>query len=397
MAVGGGSGGHVTPVAAVLRELKQHNNEAVEIRFWCDRKFAPQAKGIMKDVDPTLRVDTIISGKLRRYHHLTFLQHFTIPSVLWLNLRDSVFVMVGTIQSLIKLILWRPNVVFTKGGYVCVPVGWAAALLKIPLVIHDSDAHPGLANRLIARWSTAIATGAPLEYYSYPKAKTRYIGTPINSDFHPFTPAQQRAAKEKIGVPVDYPLIVVTGGGLGAKLINNAVLLHLESLLAFTSVVLISGSDQYDEIHALAPRDDPRFQLHGFVSQGMAELMGAADVIVTRAGATTLLEVAALAKPVVLVPNGRLTGGHQLKNAKVFADKQAAVIVDDGQFARTDDTSLVDAVRRIIDQPDLQKTLATNIHALAKPHAASDAAAMILRAAGRAPRRTSGTIDHKRK
>ena len=146
LAVGGGSGGHVTPVVAVLRELKSQD-PSIEVRFWCDNTFGRQAKSIVGYYDPEVRVDTIISGKLRRYHHLTFLQHLTIPSVLWPNLRDGVLVVAGVVQSVNKLLIWRPDVVFTKGGYVCLPVGWAARFLRIPLVIHDSDAHPGLTNR----------------------------------------------------------------------------------------------------------------------------------------------------------------------------------------------------------------------------------------------------------
>lgn len=384
----------MTPVVAVLHELKARDN-SLEIRFWCDKVFAPQARSIMHDFDPDMRVDTIISGKLRRYHHLTFLQHFTIPSILWLNVRDLFLVIVGTVQCLVKLIVWRPKAIFTKGGYVCVPVGWAARILRIPLVVHDSDAHPGLANRLIAGGAAAIATGAPLEYYPYPASKTRYVGTPVAAAFRPYSLDERKAAKQKLDVPPNEPLILITGGGLGAKAINDAVMLHLKSLTQMTNVILISGNDQYEELRALTPQDDSRFQLFGFVSQGMADMMAAADIIVTRAGATTLLEVAALAKPVILVPNGRLTSGHQLKNAKVFADREAAIVLDDTQFAHADDTSLVDAVKKLLKDRDLRIKLSKNIHSLAKPHAASDTAAMILRAAGVKSRRTSATIDHK--
>ena len=342
-----------------------------------------------------MKVDVIVSGKLRRYHHLTFLQHFTIPSVLWLNFRDLFLVIVGTVQCIVKLLLWRPKAIFTKGGYVCVPVGWAARLLRIPLVVHDSDAHPGLANRLIAGGAQAIATGAPLEYYSYPASKTRYVGTPIAAAYHPYTLAERKAAKKKLDVPENEPLIVITGGGLGAKTINDAVMLHLKALTKMANIILISGNDQYEELRALTPQNDSRFQLFGFVSQGMAEMMAAADIIVTRAGATTLLEVAALAKPVILIPNGRLTSGHQLKNAQVFADREAALVLDDKLFSHADDTSLVDAVKKLLVDRELRIELSKNIHSLAKPHAASDTAAMILRAAGVKSRRTSGTIDHK--
>jgi UDP-N-acetylglucosamine--N-acetylmuramyl-(pentapeptide) pyrophosphoryl-undecaprenol N-acetylglucosamine transferase len=337
----------------------------------------------VSDFDPTIRVDTVVSGKLRRYHHLTFLQHFIIPSVLWPNIRDVFLVLVGIIQSIVKLIVWRPDVVFTKGGFVCLPVGWAAQLLRIPVVVHDSDAHPGLTNRLLAKRATAIATGAPLEYYSYPAAKTTYVGIPIGDVFRPYDDNQRRETKKRLEVDETRPLVVVTGGGLGARVLNDTVALNLQKLLEYGSVILISGADQYDELRALTPQNDPRYQLHAFVSSGMADILGAADVVVSRAGATTLLELAALAKPTILVPNGRLTGGHQLKNAKVYSDKEAVIILDDEQFRNKGDISLVHEVRRLLQDAALRKKLSANIHAFARPHAASDMAALVLKAARR--------------
>lgn len=287
----------------------------------------------------------------------------------------------GVVQSIFKLLFWRPDVVFTKGGYVCLPVGWAARLLRIPLVIHDSDAHPGLTNRLLARHATIIATGAPLEYYQYPKSKSHYVGIPIGEAFRPYTEAERVKLKESLGVDPSRPLVVVTGGGLGAKILNDEVALHLHDLLKITSVILIAGADQYDELRALTPQDDSRFQLHAFVSSGMAEMLAAADVVVSRAGATTLLELAALAKPTILVPNGRLTGGHQLKNAKVYSDKGAVVVVNDEQFGHSDNPMLTNAVREVVTGSDLRHTLSANMHSFARPHAAKDMADLILKAA----------------
>ncbi len=334
----------------------------------------------MAGFDSTIRVDTIIAGKLRRYHHLTFLQHFTIPSVLWPNLRDMFLVLVGVVQSVIKLIIWRPNVVFTKGGYVCLPVGWAARLLRIPLVIHDSDAHPGLTNRLLARQATFIATGAPLEYYPYPTSKSRYVGIPIADRFYPRTLEQRHELKQTIIGDVARPLVVVTGGGLGARVLNDEVVQHLDQFLDMTNVILISGNDQYEELRTIVPADTAHFQLRAFVSEGMAEMLAAADVVVSRAGATTLLELAALAKPTILVPNGRLTGGHQLKNAAVYSDKQAVVVVDDESFGVSGRSTLVDAVKQVLDDPQQQAQLAKAIHQFARPEAARDMAAMIQKA-----------------
>jgi UDP-N-acetylglucosamine--N-acetylmuramyl-(pentapeptide) pyrophosphoryl-undecaprenol N-acetylglucosamine transferase len=377
LAVGGGSGGHVTPVVAVLRELKKRD-DSVEIRFWCDRKFAPQARSIMNHFDTSIPVQTILSGKFRRYNNLPMWRQLLRPvSIVFPNLRDLFFVGCGFVQSFVKLLIWRPDVVFTKGGYVCLPVGLSARLLGIPLVIHDSDAHPGLTNRILAKWATAIATGAPLKHYPYPEKISQYVGIPIASEFAPFSADARRLAKQELGFDADRPLVVVTGGGLGARRINDAVALNLSELLNVTSVALISGAAQYDELRALTPQDDGRYQLHAFVSQGMAKLLGAADIVVTRAGATTILELAALAKPTVLIPNGYLTGGHQLKNAAAFAEDGAVAVIDEHALDVSPQL-LTEKIKELITQPDEMQAMSRKFHVFARPHAAEDVADMIL-------------------
>jgi UDP-N-acetylglucosamine--N-acetylmuramyl-(pentapeptide) pyrophosphoryl-undecaprenol N-acetylglucosamine transferase len=380
LAVGGGSGGHVTPVVAVLRELKARD-ETAEIRFWCDSKFAPQARSIVHHFDDTIPVEKILAGKLRRYHAFPWWRQLLRPfSIVLPNLRDILFIIGGFVQSVIKLLLWRPDVVFTKGGFVCLPVGIAARLLRIPLVIHDSDAHPGLTNRVLARFATAIATGADLKNYPYPTNISRYIGVPINPEFKPVGAEAQAALKQKLGFAPNRPLVVVTGGGLGAENINQAVAKVLPKLLDITNVVLVAGNKAYDEMRAETPEMDARFQLHAFIANNMVEYLGAADVVLTRAGATTILELAALAKPTILIPSPYLSAGHQLKNAADLAAHDAVEAVDEMEM-RESPQILVDMLTRLFANKSRLGVLSKNFHALAKPDAASDMADMIVGAA----------------
>ena len=333
----------------------------------------------MHHFDPSIQISTIIAGKLRRYNHLTVMQQLLWPRLVLLNLRDGFLVGIGLLQSIVKLIVWRPDVVFTKGGYVCLPVGLAASVLRIPLVIHDSDAHPGLTNRILARYATSIATGAPLEYYPYPTSISRYIGIPISDMYAPHSREQQIEAKKQWGIRDDKPLIVITGGGLGAQRINETVAETLHELRRLGSVVLISGAGQYDELRAFMPPNDDSFQLYPFITD-MPILLTAADVVVTRAGMTIILELAGLAKPTVLIPNAKLTGGHQVKNATVYAEKDAVVVVNEEDMM-TDRQLLVSAVRTVLEDPTKAHAMAQRLASFAKPHAARDMAAMIVAAA----------------
>lgn len=360
---------------AVIKEIKKQEPD-VEVRFWCDKVFYDRASSLVSNYDSSLKVSKIFAGKFRRYNHLNLWQHLMIPSVVFPNIRDWFLIFAGFIQSFFKLIVWRPDVIFIKGGYVCLPVGLAAAVLKIPFVIHDSDAHPGLTNRILARYATKIATGAPLEYYSYPKDKSSYVGIPVDEAFQVLTKEQQASAKKRWDVDSETPLVVITGGGLGAKRINRAVLSARADLEQIAHIVLISGQDDYEELKKDNHSSD-RFKLIDFVSKDMAGLLGAADIVVARAGATSLLELAALAKPTILIPNAKLTGGHQLKNAKVYEDAGAVVVLNE-QKLEDQPSILVDAIKDILQSDQMKNSLGDKFYQFAKPDAAKDVADLII-------------------
>lgn len=335
----------------------------------------------MKNFDDSIKFQTVVSGKLRRYNHLRWWNHLR-PSILLPNIIDSFLVLVGIIQSLVRLIIWRPDVMFAKGGFVCVPIGIAAHLLRVPIVIHDSDAHPGLASRILSRWAKKIATGAPTKFYPYPSSKTVYIGTPVDAAFKPFTNQAARQAKSHYEVDADRPLVVVTGGGLGAKRLNDAVVAVIDQLLELTSVILVSGKAQYSELKQKVPQDSINFRLIEFVDKDMAVLLGAADLVVARAGATSILELAALQKPTILVPNARLTGGHQLKNTAVYDNEGAVAVVDDDRLSLEPEI-LLEKIKEILSDPQLRDEMSTKFHKFAKPEAAFDMAKIVLGAVQR--------------
>jgi len=383
--VGGGSGGHVTPIVAVLKAL-QERQEKLEVRVWSDASFYQRTAEAVKAFDDNVLVQKVLSGKIRRFYGVPLWKQLLRFRTLVIPNTIDIFRMIGGIfQSMWRLLLWRPDVVFCKGGFVSVPVGIAARCLAIPVVLHDSDAHPGLANSILSHWASKIGTGATLDHYRYPIDKASYAGIPINPDFHKYSDETRAQFAKELGFSPDRPLVVVTGGGLGAKPINDAVTQILDQLLAATNVLLISGDYQYEELSkSLKHLEDDAsiFQLRPFLGKEMVSALAAAEIVVARAGATTMLELASLAKPTILIPNPHLTGGHQTKNAAVYEKKQAVCLLEEKDLAERP-ILLLETITSLLASADKRKQLSDAIYKFAMPNAANDMAAMIESAARR--------------
>jgi UDP-N-acetylglucosamine--N-acetylmuramyl-(pentapeptide) pyrophosphoryl-undecaprenol N-acetylglucosamine transferase len=187
--------------------------------------------------------------------------------------------------------------------------------------------------------------------------------------------------KTVLGFDPNRPLVVITGGGLGAGHLNEVAAERLEPLLELASILLLSGTAHYDEMRALTPHDDVRFQLLPFInSEEMVQALGAADIVVSRAGATTILELSALAKPTVLIPAAQLTAGHQLKNAAEYAKNGAVEVTNDQELAAKPQV-LVDMIDSLLADSAKRKRMANVFHAYAKPNATREVADLIERAA----------------
>lgn len=373
LAVGGGSGGHVTPVAAVLKELVTEGAEDFEVLFVCDRAFEKQARGIMAELPFAVKVKTIPSGKLRRYAHFSWWHYVRHFSIVMANIGDMFKTGAGFAASLWTLLRFRPDVVFAKGGYVCLPMGFAARLLHIPLVIHDSDVLPGLTNKVLARYASAIGTGMPLEHYSYNPAISRYVGVPINADIRAVTTKIEEKYREELGLPLNKKIVVAVGGGLGSVVINAAIIATAKNLSDSKNILFynITGTNNIDAAKE-ASRGLNNYIAEPFVYKGMHKVLGAADVVVTRASATTLQELAGLKKAVIAVPARQLS--DQQQNAKMFAKYNAVITLQDDNLM----DGLAGAVTELLDSYEYRDRLAENLHQFAKPDAARDMAHLIV-------------------
>lgn len=377
---GGGSGGHITPIVAIAAELKRR--QPIVSLIYIGQTGDDLANLLAQDphID---QVYTVRAGKFRRYHGEGLWQLLDIPTLLK-NIRDFFYVLIGIVQSRKLLKQLQPDVIFIKGGFVGVPVGLAAAQLRIPYITHDSDAIPGLANRLIARWATWHAVALPKDVYSYPANKTVTTGIPLREDFVPVTAALRKRYRDAIKVPEKAKLLFVIGGGLGAQRINRAVADAVPHLLnEFRDLQVVHGVGhaneaemlvQYDE--RLSDAEQGRVQVLGFISD-VYQYSGAADVIITRAGATNLAEFARQGKACIVIPSPFLTGGHQLKNAQYLADQKAALVLSETDLT-ADPNRLAKQVSSLLMDTKRQDQLSEHLAVFAKPQATQELAELLL-------------------
>jgi len=365
------------PVLAVLNELAKLDN-TLEVVFVCDKAFENQARGIMEHADIPVEVKVIAAGKLRRYKDMSLLQHLLDKDIMKGNVLDIGKIVRGFGQSLLLLRKEKPDVVFAKGGYVCLPVGIAAKLLGIPLVIHDSDARPGLTNKVLSRYAAQIATGTPRENYPYRDEITTYTGVPVDGSIRPFSDEDKRRARDEFGIiDLSKPLVVATGGGLGAESINTAMVSIAPSLLERgLTVYHVTGRAHFEAVEKQAPHH-PDYHVVPFIYDGMTRLLGAADVVISRGSATFLQELAALAKPTIIIPAKQL--GDQQKNAELYQRTKAGIVLSDDDLSERPEL-LEKAIGLILDNPAASRTLGANLAAFAKPDAARDVAQLIYNA-----------------
>ncbi len=323
-----------------------------------------------------IKFAAIRAGKFRRYHSDSALAKVFNLATLGPNARDAVRTMQGVSGALRLLRQFKPDVVFLKGGYVCLPVGLAARLLHIPYVIHESDMAPGLANRILSRWATKIAVGFPAKSYKmFAADRLVYTGNPVPADR---LRAHRLEGLAAFRLKADVPTILVIGGSQGAAQINDVVVAALPALLEHYQVIHQAGESDYSRLQFELSREEAlphpeRYHLKGFIAREMAAAYAAADVVVSRAGANSIADLAIMGKPTVLIPNYEMAG-HQVDNARTLA-RAGAVRVLDGRTVTP--AQLVGELKRILDDPEEQGRLSKAISQFARPDAAQELAKVI--------------------
>lgn len=374
--VGGGSGGHITPLLAVASQLKRDYPEY-------QTAVITEKLGVFNHLfDDAQQIDSLYfinAGKFRRYHGESYLrQLFDIKTILF-NIRDFFRIWIGLIESFWLMLRIRPNVVFIKGGYVGVPVGFVARLLRIPYVTHDSDASAGLTNRLIAKRAAFNAVGMPPEHYSYPQEKIAYVGIPVTDDFlSQGTEARTKKRSELDLNPHDL-MLLITGGSNGAKRLDKIIHKSLQKLLEKNSnlhIVHQVGRDHENLYEDYPTHLHARLRVANFL-QPLSAFIAASDIVITRAGATALAEIGHQKTAAIIVPNPYLTGGHQVKNAQIFSESNSALVVDE-QEAIAKPVLMAGAIEKLIDSKDLREKMGANLYKLTQKHATKKIAKLLV-------------------
>jgi UDP-N-acetylglucosamine--N-acetylmuramyl-(pentapeptide) pyrophosphoryl-undecaprenol N-acetylglucosamine transferase len=313
---GGGTAGHVMPNLALAPALRE--------RGWA-LHYIGSARGPERSLAASAGIpfQAVATGKLRRY--------FSIE-----NFTDPFRVVVGALQAFALLGKLKPDLVFSKGGFVSVPVVYAAALRGIPVILHESDLTPGLANRMCLPFCRKVCVSFPetLAHLSGAHARKAVLtGSPIRGELF----AGDRArGLERLGFSPDKPVLLVMGGSLGAKALNDAVRANLDWILAGHQVVHLCGRGwlmrEPGRDHERAALDESGgrsgYRQFEFLGAELPDVLAAADAVVSRAGANSLFELLALRKPMLLVPlPGRASRGDQILNAESFATRGLAHVV----------------------------------------------------------------------
>jgi UDP-N-acetylglucosamine--N-acetylmuramyl-(pentapeptide) pyrophosphoryl-undecaprenol N-acetylglucosamine transferase len=349
-----------------------------------DILFIGQTGGMESKLIPAagLKFAGIKAGKFRRMYSASWASKLLNLKTIGPNTRDVGRTAQGVAMSLKILRRFQPDVVFAKGGFVALPVGLAARILKIPLVIHESDVEPGIGSRVLGRWADKIAVGFPERYYrEFPKDRLVFTGNPVRSEI---TVPHRLEGLARFGFSDSLPVVLVTGGSSGSREVNDAVVSGLQTILDTCQLIHLTGEGEYEHVKFQVSRLGDIKQIHhyqpfGFLTGDMAMALSAADLVVSRAGANTIAELAALKKPTVLIPNTEMAG-HQMMNAKVLARAGAARVLNSQGLTGE---KLAGEIKRLVGDPEELERLGKRIGEFAKPDAARELAELIL-AAGRA-------------
>ena len=357
---GGGTGGHFYPIVAISEALRDLVREerliAPKLYYLAPNSF--DEKALFENGVTYIHIP---AGKMRRYAS-------------FLNITDLFVSFAGTISALLTLFRIYPDVVVSKGGYGSVPTVTAARLLRIPIIIHESDAKPGRANLYAAKFAKKIAISFESSAEYFPKNAQQNIartGIPIRKAL---MRVETEGARQYLGLEADIPTILILGGSQGAMKINEVVLSCLGELVAVGNIIHQTGQANFKNVSAVAQvvlaknPHESRYHPINFLDQvSLQRAAGVASVIVSRAGANAIAEIGLWKKPAIIIPIPESVSHDQRTNAYAYAKTGAAVVLEEQNLTPH---LLLSEVRRIVSDPQLAERMGASAAGFTDPDAA---------------------------
>lgn len=384
---GGGTGGHIFPIIAVARQLKkifdvqrvsreefrvnsrdssswqarpQNDRDCLEMYFLGVNGFGKEL--LIKE---GIKTRIILTGKLRRYFSLH-------------TLIDILKMPMGFLQSFWHLYIWMPDVIFSKGGYGGLPVILIGWLFRIPILIHESDTIPGLVNRLTAKFAKRIAFSFDLSKKYFPDDKIALLGNPVRSEITKICSSQDSTIKEKakkeFKIKSQKPIILVLGGSQGARKLNELVEQVLTRLLEKYEIIHQAGKK--NKILSKGIPQDLSYHAFPFLSEGqIAQAYVLADLVISRAGAGSIFEISACAKPSILIPLPDSASNHQRQNAFAYARAGATVVLEQDNLTPN---LFLNEISKILDNPELIQKMKQSAQNFSRPEASQKIAQALI-------------------
>jgi len=363
---GGGSGGHIFPILAVARKLREIVPEGADLEFlFLGPNGVLEKELTEKELIPGKK---ILSGKLRRYFSLSYI---------W----DLLKIPIGIIQSLWQLLVFMPDAVFSKGGYAGVPVVFAAWLYRIPIIIHESDITPGLANQFAARLAKKVAVSFPGAANFFSPGKVVITSNPIRAEL---AKGSKEEALKFFQFSGNKKIILIMGGSQGARVINEAILHILDKLVRKYDIIHQTGSADFENVVREAGRlgikagHPSGYFPCAFLKEEIAHALAAADLVVSRAGANAISEIAANGKPSIIIPIKSSANNHQELNAYAILESGAAIVLNQDNLG---ENILLEKIEEVCSSGELQYEMSERIKKFHNPDAAEKIAQEIIKLA----------------
>lgn len=342
---GGGTGGHLFPLITVMKKIQTDFGQNQELDFLFIGPKGAMEKEILEKEG--IKMKGILCGKLRRY----FSFHYFL---------DLIKFPIGFLQALWHLLIYMPDVVFAKGGYASVPVVLAAKVYLIPVVIHESDTVPGLANKFLGSIANRVAINFERAKMYFAPSKVFLSGLPVRKEILSGDPEK---ARELFHLEKDKPTILILGGSQGSSFINNKILSFLGTLTKKFQIIHQTGKNNFEEVVYLAEKAGYKANENGyypvaFIGEEMKDLLALADVVIARSSATHIAEIAACRKPLIVIPGHFSANNHQSINAQELVLAESAISIEETNFT---ENIFFNFLNKLIEDKDYAQKMGDNL------------------------------------